>query len=198
MQIWSPLLRRFCQIPADASNLLKNVASALSARISFLVGNGKLALSMFMFTSLVLSATAKFVNKERNRSVAPYVLCSLAAFWSPPTHTQPLFHVWEEHFACISLQAYLTHWDKTTHSVATHLPKRCSLIYTRWEPVSSSSSTVREELPREDQVPQEKASPSLAALPPNQVSSVSFSLLFHTWAVLKLITHSRGFVFGSC
>lgn len=79
------MLRRFCQIPADASNLLKNVASALSARISFLMGSGKLAFFMLMFTSLVFSERAKLVNKERNRSVGLYVLGSLVAFWSPPT-----------------------------------------------------------------------------------------------------------------
>lgn len=78
------MLRRFCQSPADASNLLKNMASALSAKISFLMGSGELALFMLMFTSLVLSETAKFVNKKRNWSVGLYVLCSLVAFWSLP------------------------------------------------------------------------------------------------------------------
>lgn len=77
MQIWSLAFRRFCQIPVDASNLLKNVTSALSAKISFLMGSGKPALLMLLFSSSSIKPeTADFVTEERSQSVGPSVLHS--------------------------------------------------------------------------------------------------------------------------
>lgn len=179
------MLRRFCQIPDDASNLLKNVASALSAKISFLMGNGKFALFMFVFTSLVLSETARFVNKERNRSMNRS-LCSLFSrciLESSHLVLSPFF-MCERNILYALACKYLTRWDKTTHSVATHLPNRCFLIYTRWELVSSSSSTLREELPREDhKYLIRKQAQVLAVLSQKHISCLLFTSISHVGTI---------------
>lgn len=120
--------RRFCQILADASNLLKNVASALSAKISFLMSSGKPALSVPLFSSLALNLRQPPLSLGRETNLLVPQLLVLMRYWH--TCTECLcpylasFPACGKHFVCISLQECLTYCEETTNSVSTHLSRR--------------------------------------------------------------------------
>lgn len=128
-QLWRPAFRRFCQIPADAFHLLKNAASALSAKISFLMGSGKPALALLLFSSLAVSPGQPTLLLWREASLlAPrfFILasCLHACIPGPSCPCLAASPVCEEHFACINLQAYLTPREESTHPVSTHRTNR--------------------------------------------------------------------------
>lgn len=120
--------RRFCQILADASNLLKNVASVLSAKISFLMSSGKPALSVPLFSSLALSTRQPTLSLGRETSLLVPQFIILMQYWHTSIEFScpclASFPACGKHFVCISLQECLTHCEETTNSVSTHLARR--------------------------------------------------------------------------